>query len=182
MKKHIMIASLFLCGNTLALDQTAIIEGSGQKVILHENRTWDVAPSEDSPPPMVLNKATDAVEVVDSSIGVEEVNYINVISLTTKYRNKSDRKITGISFRVTITNSFGKKLLETKLDDEISLSAGATGGSDGSWQWKDNPYIQNEPYDLMWPSVNNGTATVKIEPIKVVFSDGLILPRPQKKK
>lgn len=189
MKKWIFaLAAISSCPVTAA-DQTAIIEGSGQKIIIRDDKTW--APlNEDALPQgqsTEENKLPDpktpaaAVQIYDVSLTTDEINYRQAVTLKIHYRSTSPKQIVAVSVKTTVSNTYGKAAISTVLNDEVIVDPGELSSSSGYWHWDDNPFIKNEPYDLLWQAVDNGTAKVRTEVIKVIFSDGASVTAPSSK-
>lgn len=117
-------------------------------------------------------KPSDAVDIVDITMNHRELNYSDAVTMAIQYRNKTTKRIIGIVVRVTATNAFGKPVLSNLFEDEVVIEPGKLSSKDQYWHWKNNPYIQNEPYDLMAIPVQNDTIKTKANIIKVIFADG----------
>ncbi|HVZ80214.1 MAG TPA: hypothetical protein VHE12_05345 [bacterium] len=164
----------------------------GRVVDLHGDFTWDYAqpgrkqegeaPAPAAQPAGDPRTAAEAVEVWDTTLDKSEVNGSDAVRLFLHYQNNSSRKVVGVSVTVRITNSFHKLLFQFSHDDEVSIDPGEKMRNDAFFVWKDNPYINGEPYDLLWESAKNGTARVSVQVRKVVFDDGTVLTNAARKK
>lgn len=151
---------------------------------------------DEAPPPSVetpvdnLNKSpktpSDAIEVVDIKTNIREVNYRDAVTMSIQYKSKTSKRIIGIVTRITATNAFGKTVMSELFEDEVAVEPGQISSGDQYWHWQNNPFINNEPYDRMWQSVQNDTLRTKSQVIKVIFDDGSKVeyrpPAPKKKK
>lgn len=150
---------------------------------------------EASPSPMEalidnLNKSpktpSDAIEIVDIKTNIREVNYRDAVTMSIQYKSKTSKRVIGIVTRITATNAFGKIVMSELFEDEVIVEPGEISSGSQYWHWQDNPFINNEPYDRMWQSVQNDTLRTKSQVIKVIFDDGSKVeyrpPAPKKKK
>ncbi|MCC6200253.1 MAG: hypothetical protein IT466_05710, partial [Moraxellaceae bacterium] len=117
-------------------------------------------------------KPSDAVEIADITMNLREVNYSDAVAMTIHYKSKTSKRIIGVVSRITASNVFGQQVLSDLFEDEIVIEPGELTSGGSFWNWKDNPYIQNEPYDRMWQSVKNYTIKTKATVLKVIFDDG----------
>ena len=50
------------------------------------------------------------------------------------------------------------------------------------WKYEDNPFINGQPFDLMWQMAQQGTAKIETKVLKIVFTDGTLLESKPKTK
>jgi len=175
--------------------QESVTLRDGRVVELHADYTWGwaqapkVSPADDSQaaapndqPVVVPRTAREAVEVWDTTLDTEEVDSQQAVRLFIHYKNNTTKKVVGVSITVKITNSFGKTLYEFSKDDEVAVNPMEQMKNDAYFVWKNNPYIDGEPYDRMWESAQNGTGKVSVAVRKVVFEDGTVLTNEAQKK
>jgi len=118
----------------------------------------------------------EAVVVWDTTFYLSETSYgRKYVGLTFRYKNLTQKKVTGVKVFISITNSFGKIIYTGTFEDEVVLEPSETQKNSDSWIWEDNRFIDGEPFDYMWKSAKNGTAKIKCKILKVIFEDGTIL-------
>lgn len=183
MRKFIVACVLALLAATaIAEDKKAVVLGSGERVVLHDNGTWTQAVEEPAgisddiavSPELVKNPKTpdEALTIYDTTLLHRDINYRKAITLALHYKNKSAKRVTGVVSHVKITNAFGKTILSKTFEDETSVEPGKLHKADTYWHFDDNPFIAGEAYDLLWAAVDNNTAKVSTKVMKVVFEDG----------
>ncbi|MBU0700042.1 hypothetical protein KKE26_01905 [bacterium] len=208
MKTIALIAALISI-NAYAEDQTATIDGTGKKVAIHENGTWEALPAQPQhpmaagmelhengtwkalPKPEVklIDQPKDlasAVTVFDTTMVVKKVNYNESVTLAIRYENHTSKRATGLVASIVVKNGFGNVLYATTLQEDVAIEPGAKTSGDMYWHWDDNQFIKGEPYDKMWQAASSNTAKVEVKILKVIFEDGTILkasvPQQIKKK
>lgn len=174
--------------------QESVTLRDGRVVELHSDFSWDyarvqkkkkveaAAPEPAAQPSGEPRTASEAVEVWDTTLDQSEVNDAQAVRLFLHYQNNTSKKVVGVSVTVKVFNSFGKLLFQFSHDDEVSVDPGEKMRNDAFYVWKDNPYVNGEPYDLMWESAKNGTAKVVVQVRKVVLEDGTVLTNAAGKK
>ena len=174
--------------------QESVTLGNGRIVNLHNDFTWSYAQpkaaaeeGEAAAPASVPTgpepkTATGAVEVWDTTFDEAEVDSSKAVRLFLHYKNNSSKRVVGVAVTVSIFNSFGKRLYLFSKDDEVAVEPHEQMKNESFFVWKDNPYIQDEPYDLMWEAAQNGTGKIKVQVRKVVFEDGTVLTNETNKK
>jgi hypothetical protein len=182
--KRIFLITAALSLNCFAQDQTATVDGTGKKVSLHENGTWQPLP--DAPVKLIdqPKDLSSAVTVADTTIMLREVNYSQAVTLSVSYKNHTSKRVTGLLVNLVVRNGFGDVLHTQTLKDDASISPGERTESEAFWHWDDNQFIHGEPFDKMWQAVNNNTAKVEVKILKAAFDDGTVLAstQPQKSK
>lgn len=187
MKKLISfcIQVTFLFSMAIFADEI-VTRSDGSKVLLKDDHTWiyleEQAHQDSVPIARQIKYADDAVEVWDKSLSLTEVNYSNSVALYLHYLNHTDKKVVGVTVFVSITNPFGKILLQKTFDDEIVIQPKERLRNSTYWHFDDNPFISGEAYDLMWQAAQNGTAKITSSVRKVIFEDGTVLTSRPKKK
>jgi hypothetical protein len=165
---------IFLIGNVFA-EENAITK-DGKVVILKDNNTWEYAGN-----PVSEGKyAEEAVEVWDKSLiyqpqNTEANRYSNSVGLFLHYKNNTDKKVIGVSVSISVVNPFGKSVYEATEDVETVLQPNEKKKSTTYWEFKENTFMNNLPYNSLWQMAKNGTAKIKTKILKVVFEDGTIL-------
>lgn len=128
--------------------------------------------------PRKLKKASLGVNVWDTTFTRESDDYDrSYIRLCFHFENLTTTRIIGVLTRVDIKNAFGRVILQTTHENEVSLAPGERLRNDTCWIYKDNPFIQGEPYDLMWKAAVDGTGRVAVSVKKIVFEDGIVVAR-----
>ncbi len=167
----IIIMQLVIFANIIAADEILLTK-DGKKVLLKSDHTWEYV---EDKKPVEVKYAEDAVQIWDKSLLRQDSEYEKRLGLFLHYQNNTDKKIIGVIVKVTILNPFGKSVLETTFEDEVILKQNEKQKNTKYWLFKDNQFIDDEPYDRMWSMADNGTAKINTQILKVVFDDGTIL-------
>ena len=173
---------LLALGSSVWADETLTMK-DGRQIVVKDDFTWDYVAEVK---PITAKYAEEAVSVWDKALLREDSDYEKRIGLYLHYQNNTDKKVIGLIVKVTIVNPFGKAALDTTFEDEVVLEPNERQKSDKFWVFKDNQFIDDEPYDRMSNMADNGTAKINTQILKVVFEDGTILnakpaPKPTKK-
>lgn len=151
----------------------------GKEILLKNDKTWEYVIGK----PANIKYAEDAIVVWDKSLTLEEGEYSNkFVALKLHYKNNTDKKVAGISVFVSIKNPFGKVVLENTYEDEVAVEPDEQMKSNTYWEYEDNPFINGQPFDLMWQMAQHGTAKIETKVLKVVFADGTLLESKSKTK
>jgi hypothetical protein len=198
-RAFVLLLSLGVSISTVAFADEVITNQAGQKILLKDDQTWEyineeannveeevndeeeaveepvTEPTTVKLPAVDAKYAEEAVEVWDTQLFDEEVNYSDAVTLYLHYQNRTNKKVVGVVINVTITNPFGKTVFEHTYEDEVVLQPLERLRNDTYWYFEDNQFIGDEPYDRMWQMAQNGTAKIKTKVQKVIFEDGTIL-------
>ena len=152
----------------------------GKTVLLKDNFTWEYVLSSKI---TNIKYSEDAVTIWDKELLRKDGEYYKVVGVFLHYQNNTDKKVTGIVVKIDVVNPFGKSVLSTTYEDQVVLEANEKLKNDEYWVYKDNQFIDDEPYDKMWQMADNGTAKINTKIMKVIFADGTILtPKPMASK
>jgi hypothetical protein len=166
--------------------QDTINTKDGKRVLLKDDYTWeyvDTTQITEKPKHVNIKYAEEAVTIWDKLLLRRKSEYEQKeVRLYLHYQNNTDKKIIGVVVKVNILNPFGKSVLNNTFNDEIVLEPNERIRNDTYWIFKDNPFIDDEPYDRMWQMAENGTAKINAQVLKVVFDDGTILTAKTVKK
>ncbi|ASR06682.1 hypothetical protein CHY08_05880 [Rhizobium leguminosarum bv. viciae] len=94
------------------------------------------------------------------------------VELRPSFKNDTKKTIVAIAHSLVVTDAFGDKVIDSTDKLDVRIPPGKTVQSEMFYFWEDNPFIQNEPFDLLAGAVSNGTAKAKLTVTKVIYSDG----------
>ncbi len=98
--------------------------------------------------------------------------YVKAVFQFTNHYNKT---IVGIEYSYKFTDVFGEILARGTGKELSKILPGKSNNINTYLYWEDNPYIDNEVYDNLWPSVKGGNTKKIILITKVAFENGEIL-------
>lgn len=106
----------------------------------------------------------------------EAGRYSNSIVITPVFRNLTDKTIIGIRGRITVLDGFGRAVYSFGFRDDDKLPAKTDSKARGGYNFDDNQFSDDEPYDKMYALVTNETAKYQTVITEVAFADGTTLP------
>lgn len=137
-----ILSSLLLCGNALAADLSPFVVVDH---VIMENRPKDV-----------YNR-----------------RYSASVAFLPIFKNVGPKTITGIKYDIAFKDTFGDIVYKTddkKLAERIKPNK--KNSDDILWVAKNNPYMQGEIYDKLFPLFKNNTGTPVVTVKHIVFEDG----------
>lgn len=171
--KTILLLSILLTViSSIAIADQSATTKDGKEVLLKDDGLWQyITPLHEN-----IKYAENAVGVWDKSLTLHEGEYSNkFVALQLHYRNNTEKKIIGVTVFISIKNPFGKVVSEDTYEDEVIIAPNEQMRNDTFWRFEDNPFIDGQPFDLMWQMAKYGTAQIETKILKVIFEDGNIL-------
>lgn len=144
---------------------------NGRKVLLMDDKTWDYVPA---PAAGAVRFADQAVHIWDSELRVGVVDRKNAVLLFLHYQNNTDKRVTAVRSRVTVTDPFGEKVFRRVLKQTVALASGAQKKNDRYFYFDEAPESRKD-YDVLWPLAQNNAARLSIEVLEVALEDGSVL-------
>jgi hypothetical protein len=89
------------------------------------------------------------------------------------FKNSTQKTIIGIKFLVDFKNAFGESILETPFSGttEQIIEPGSESNGHIFYKFEDNPFISNQPYDKLLPSVVGDTLKDKVEIKQIIYKN-----------
>ena len=168
--RFILILLIFLFSYPLgafALDEQVTLN-DGRNLILKDDGTYQFIQIQ-------KKRWQDFVAHTGSTFKRQERDYSEAIIYMPLVENKTERTIIGIEFVAKIKDAFGNVKYSFKGTIEERVKPGKISQAKLFYVFKDNPFIDGEPYDKMLSTVTNKTGKDEIEVLKVVFEGGEIL-------
>ncbi len=87
------------------------------------------------------------------------------------FKNNTNKIIIGIKFTVDFKDAFVDSILKNPFSGstEQQIDANSKSNADMFYQFKDNPFIDNQAYDKLLPSVIGGTLVDEVTLKKIVY-------------
>jgi hypothetical protein len=101
--------------------------------------------------------------------------YEDSVDIGLKFRNLTDKTITGLRGRVAVLDGFGKAAYSFGFRDDDKIRPKSEEGS-GAYNFDHNQFEDDDPYSKMYPLISADTAKYKVTITNIAFSDGTILP------
>jgi len=170
--KKLMFIVLILFTSSVILADEIVTTSDGKKVLLKTNGKWEYVIADAN----TIKYAEEAFAVWDTTFDRRTENkYNDIVRLFFHYQNLTEKTIIGVQVYVEIFDTFGNLLFNNSIEDEVIIKPKQKLNNKDYKYWKNNPFIDDEPFDYMWPSAQNGTAKIKCKILKVIFEDGTIL-------
>ncbi|WP_439143766.1 hypothetical protein [Planktotalea sp.] len=99
----------------------------------------------------------------------------NRIRFMPKFKNTSDKKITGLKFTARFLNAFGDEIFAFSGETDEQVPAGKSTKSTIFYYFEDNQFMGGQPYDKLLPMITNNSANIDIQVDMIAFSDGEII-------
>jgi len=165
--KQIILFITILC-LLQSLSYADIVElKDGRKVDLKTDGTYRILNSQ-------INELDSWVTVVGRVLETHTTEYKqNSIRYIPLFKNGTQKTIIGIKFLVHFKNAFGDSILGTPFSGTIeqTIEPGSETNGHMFYKFEDNPFIPEQVYDKLLPSVIGGTLKDKVEIKQIVFKD-----------
>lgn len=98
--------------------------------------------------------------------------YSNSVHVNYQFQNVSSKTLTGIRFKARLIDSFGRTISEFAPSGEYNVKSGSFTSFTDYWEFEDNEFEEDEPYDNLVDSVSAKTLKSEISVTALSFSDG----------
>lgn len=119
--------------------------------------------------------------VLDSVLGklrsknYEDSRYSDSVEIRLRFKNRTDKTITGLRGRVEVLDAFGTSVFGFNFRDDDKILPKASEGS-GGYSFDHNQFENDDPYSKMSPLISADTAKYRVIIDRVAFADGTIVP------
>lgn len=102
--------------------------------------------------------------------------FSDTATVSVVFKNVSDRTIVGLRGRLSVLDGFGKEVYGFGFRDDDKLLPGKESRRGSGYQFEDNQFIDDQPYDKILPLIVGGTAKYHARVTRIAFEDGTVLP------
>jgi hypothetical protein len=150
----------------------------------HEKKTAapvTEAQAEPTPSPEPELDASPYVEV--SSItghrygkDIQAGRYSNTVVISPVFKNVGPKTIVGLQGRMSVLDGFGNEVYGFNFRADNKLTPARESSHTAGYEFEDNQFINDEPYDKIAPLIAGGTAKYSAKIKRIAFDDGTVLP------
>jgi len=163
--KTLIFTITILC-SIQSLSHAEIVElKDGRKIDLKSNGTYRILNKPDNKPNSSVLVVGRLLEPHTSEFQEKSIRYMPL------FKNNTNKTIIGIKFTVEFKDAFGDSILKAPFSGstEQQIYANSKSNADMFYQFKDNPFIDNQTYDKLLPSVIGRTLIDEVKLIKVIY-------------
>lgn len=166
--KNIIITLFFLVwSQCLVAEQVQTLDG--RTILLKDDGTYQVLPSKNTQVDFTIKTTSHYFKHHENEYKQKFIRFMPI------FENVSDRKITAVRFTSKFLDPFGDEIFTLNGDSDEMIMPDKKTTSNMFYNFEDNPFISDQPYDKLLSSVINKTGKIQTKIIAVVFEDGDIL-------
>jgi hypothetical protein len=120
--------------------------------------------------------------IVESVIGqthaknYEASRYSDSLDISLRFKNLTDKTITGLRGRVSVLDGFGNVVYSFGFRDDDKISPKSAEGR-GAYNFDHNEFEDDDPYSKMCPLIRAETAKYEVTISNIAFADATTLPK-----
>lgn len=164
MKAFILFSMIFFMAQPLSHANVVELK-DGRKVDLKSDGTYKILNSSTNDLDSSVTKIGRFLETHTTKYNQSSIRYMPL------FKNGTEKTIIGIKFSIDFKNAFGDSILGTPFSGttEQTIKPGSESNGQMFYKFEDNPFINNQIYDKLLPSVIGGTLEDEVEIKKIIY-------------
>lgn len=167
MKNTIITLFILVWSQCLFAEQVQTLDG--RTILLNDDGTYEVLPSKISKVDGIIKTTSHYFKRHEGDYGQKSIRFMPI------FENISDRKITAVRFTSSFLDPFGDVIFTFSGDSEEIIMPDKRTNPKMFYNFEDNQFINDQPYDKLLSSVVNKTGKIQTNITAVVFENGDIL-------
>jgi len=166
MKFFILFSMIFCIVQSLSYANVVELK-DGRKVDLRSDGTYKILNSSKNDLDSSVTKIGRFLETHTTKYNQNSIRYMPL------FKNGTEKTIVGIKFSIDFKNAFGDSILGTPFSGttEQTIEPGSESNGHMFYKFEDNPFISNEVYDKLLPSVVGGTLEDEVEIKQIIYKN-----------
>lgn len=164
----ITTSAIFVGLLTTGASAEIVTTSDGRRIDLKSDGTYVIV-GEAKASPISMDKKTPFFEPFSDEYGQNSMRFMPIFS------NATGKTVVGFKFRAEFKSPFGEEVFAFDGESSERIGPGKDSTSDTFYFFKDNQFINGEPFDKLSVFHATGTGKISTTLLAVVFDDGEVI-------
>ena len=167
LKKYALAISFFLFALSGYVFAEVVSTTDGRKLELNADGTYRVMDGSPASP-IQMTEQEPYFEPFAGEYGQNSMRFMPI------FHNETGKTVAGFKFKTIFKSAFGDEVFSFEGESSEKISSGKSSTSHTFYNFEDNQFIPNEPFDKLQIFQAAGTGKISTTVTAVVFDDGTI--------